>query len=363
VKKLNTLLLLTGLAFLTWLLWRTDPAEIWRELRLLGWGLVPFILGEATAEMIHTLGWRRCLSGHYRSLPWRVLLPMRMAGYAINYITPTGNLGGEVSKAALLATDRRGPEAVSGVMIENVCFGLAQMSFVTIVCLTFLGRIHLPAAVLIPMAVASVLLGGGLVAFLQLQRYGKLGGLVRWLAKRAPGNKALQTATLHVTRVDEAFRTFHREHPRDLCVAIGWHLLGFSVGILPAWLFLRVLSENASLPAAALILSLGMWFDVLTFAIPLNVGVLEGGRTIAVKAVGFSAVLGLTYGIAVRISQLFWAVLGLVAYACLVTGKSNSHSTASGAKSSKTTSAQTNTTEAIDTPTPIVNPAFVKTQT
>src|SRR5215475_3360731 len=153
---------------------------------------------------------------------------MRMAGYAINYITPTGNLGGEVSKAALLGSDRNGPEAVSGVMIENVCFGLAQMSFVTIVCLTFVGRIHLPAPVLIPMAVASVLVGGGLVAFLLLQRYGKLGGLVRWLAKRATRNKALQTATLHVTRVDEALRTFYHEHPRDLFVAICWHLLGFS---------------------------------------------------------------------------------------------------------------------------------------
>jgi uncharacterized protein (TIRG00374 family) len=304
---------------------------------------------------------------------------MRMAGYAINYITPTGNLGGEVSKAALLGSDRNGPEAVSGVMIENVCFGLAQISFVALVCLTFVVRIHLPAPVLIPMAIASVLVAGGLAVFLFLQRYGKLGGLVRWLAKRATRNKALQTAALHITRVDEALRTFYRERPRDLCVAIGWHLLGFSVGILPAWLFLRVLSENASLPAAALILSLGMWFDVLTFAIPFNVGVLEGGRTIAVKAVGYSAVLGLTYGVAVRISQVFWAALGLLAYASFVTGKSNSPVRDPAApprtirppashfgirtSSSKKTSTQTNLTEAINTPTPIIKPAFVKTQT
>src|SRR5215831_20204584 len=130
MKKLNTVLLMIGLAFLAWLVWKTDPARLWRELRSLGWGLVPFVLGEGIAEMIHTLGWRRCLSEPYRSLPWLMLFRMRMAGYGINYVTPTANLGGEVTRAALLASDRRGPEAVSGVLMEKVCLGLAQIAFV-----------------------------------------------------------------------------------------------------------------------------------------------------------------------------------------------------------------------------------------
>ena len=321
MKKLNTTLLTAGLVFLAWLVWRTNPAQLWRELRSLGWGLLPFFLGEGIAEMIHTLGWRRCLSGPYRSIPWLVLFRMRMAGYGINYVTPTANLGGEVSRAALLASDRRGPEAVSGVLIEKVCFGLAQIAFVVIACLAFVRHIHLPAPILIPMAVGGALVGAGLIAFLLLQRYGMLGGLVRWLAKRASRNKALETATLHVTRVDETLRTFYREHPRDLWLAAAWHMLGFSVGIFQAWLFLRLLTQNASLPSAILIFSLGMWFDLLTFAIPLNAGALEGGRTLAAKAVGYSTVIGLTYGVAVRASQLFWAALGLLAYASLMAGK------------------------------------------
>jgi hypothetical protein len=342
VKKLNTILLITGLAFLAWLVWRIDPARLWRELRLLGWGLIPFVLGEGIAEMIHTLGWRRCLSEPYRSLPWLTLFRMRMSGYGINYVTPTANLGGEVSRVALLASDRRGPEAVSGVLIEKVCFALAQLSFVVITCLAFVGHIHLPAPILIPMFVGSALVGTGLVTFLLLQRYGKLGGLVRWLAKRAKSNKLLQTATLHVTRVDEALRIFYRERPRDLWIAAGWHLLGFSIGVLQAWLFLRLLNLDAALPSAILIFSLGMWFDVLTFAIPLNAGALEGGRTIAVRAVGFSTVLGLTYGIAVRVSQLFWAALGLLAYASFVTGKRGSR-----LQDSVSPAAQTHGSEAV----------------
>jgi uncharacterized membrane protein YbhN (UPF0104 family) len=324
MKKLNTILLIMGLVSLVWLVCRIDAAQVWRELRSLSWGLIPFVLGEGVAEMIHTLGWRHCLSGPYRSLPWRLLFRMRMAGYAINYVTPTANLGGDVSRAALLASNQRGPEAVSGVLIEKVCFGLAQIIFVAVGCILFVSRIHLPSALLIPMLASSALVFGGLVAFLILQRCGMLGGLIRWLTKRARGSKKLETTTLNVTRVDDALRTFYRERPLDFWRAAAWHLIGFSVGVLQAWLFLRLLHLHDALPTATLIFCLGMWFDLLTFAIPLNAGALEGGRTIAVIAVGYSAVLGLTYGVAVRVSQVFWAVLGLLAYGTLVTGKRNS---------------------------------------
>jgi hypothetical protein len=60
-----------------------------------------------------------------------------------------------------------------------------------------------------------------------------------------------------------------------------------------------------------------MWFDLLTFAIPLNAGVLEGGRTLAAKIIGFSTIVGFTYGLAVRVSQLFWTAFGLASYATL----------------------------------------------
>ena len=115
MKKLNVILLILGVVFLGWLIHKIGLRELSLELTSLGWGLVPFILGEGIAEMIHTIGWRHCLSGPNRTLSWIQLFRIRMAGYAINYLTPTGALGGEVTRVALLASNQRGPEAVSGV--------------------------------------------------------------------------------------------------------------------------------------------------------------------------------------------------------------------------------------------------------
>src|SRR5689334_12107638 len=103
-RLVDVVLVAVGGGFLAYLLWKIGPREIWREFTSLGWGLIPLVMAEGIAEMIHTLGWRHCMNEPYRSLPWLFLFRVRMAGYAINYLTPTATLGGEVTKGTLLAS-------------------------------------------------------------------------------------------------------------------------------------------------------------------------------------------------------------------------------------------------------------------
>jgi hypothetical protein len=314
VKKLNLVLLLLGGAFLVYLVWSTGVAELWRQLSMLGWGLLPFLLCEGASEMLHTLGWRHCLSGPYRSLSSSLLFRIRLAGYAINYLTPTASLGGELTKAALLSSNHRGPGAVSGVLIEKVCLGLAHVLFVAFGSLFVMWSVRLPRPLWMAMGLSAALVASGVVTFLFLQRRGKIGGLIRWLAARKTGNHALKKAAASITGVDEAMREFYHERPLDMWLAVGWHLLGHLPGIIQTWCFFYWLGQGTSLRVAAGVCFLGAWFDLLAFAVPLNAGSLEGGRIVAVKAFGYTTLLGMTYGVAIRLTQIFWAGIGLVIY-------------------------------------------------
>jgi hypothetical protein len=60
-----------------------------------------------------------------------------------------------------------------------------------------------------------------------------------------------------------------------------------------------------------------MCFDLLTFAVPLNAGSLEGSRVLLMNFLGYPAGAGMTYGIALRLGQMFWAAAGLGARATL----------------------------------------------
>jgi uncharacterized membrane protein YbhN (UPF0104 family) len=318
--RFHLVLLGLGAAFLAYLGWKIGLREIWREFVSLGWGLIPLVLAEGIAEMIHTLGWRHCMNEPYRSLPWYFLFRVRMAGYAINYLTPTATLGGEVTKGALLASAHKGPGAVTGVMIGKLCFGLSHLLFVVGGSILILWTVKLPPALWIAMLSSSALVVSGMVIFLVIQKRGKLGAIVRWLAERKVGGRLLLRAAASMTEIDEALKVYYRERRGELTRAICWHLVGYSIGIAQTWYFFSLLNRTSWVVAAATWF-LGMWFDLLTFAMPLGLGTLEGSRIIALRAVGYNALLGMTYGMALRLAQLFWSAIGLVNYALLVSHK------------------------------------------
>jgi uncharacterized membrane protein YbhN (UPF0104 family) len=318
MRKLNAALLLLGVAFLVYLLVKVGPANLWRELTFLGWGLLPLILAEGLGNLAHTLGWRRCLHHSHRNVPLGRLFGMAMAGYALNYLTPSASIAGEVSKASLLTSNQNGPQAASSVLADKLTMSFAHLLLVALGSLVLLWGVKLPTELWAGLAVASVFVIGGMVAFLLIQKHGKLGALVRWLVARQLGGKALKETARTISQVDTALAEFYRERPRDLGLSVLWHFLGHSMAIVQTWLFLYLLHQHVSFVGAACAAFLGLWFDLLTFAVPLNLGALEGGRVLALKAVGCDAVLGVAFGLAVRVSQLFWAGVGLANYGLLL---------------------------------------------
>jgi hypothetical protein len=315
MKKLHAILLLLGFAFLVSLVWTIGVSRLWNALASLGWGLVPFIALEFGAEAVHTLGWSCCLTEPYRRLPWLLRFRIRLAGNAIAYLTPTAALGGELTKAALLSMNLRAPEAVSGVLVGRLSSGIGHLAFVAAGSVIVVCGAALPRAAWAAMFLTSGLVAAGIFAFLWLQKYGKLGALVRWLAARKFAGASLQKLARQISEVDKALKVFHHQRPHALRWAVGWHLLGHSLGFVQTGCFFWLVQLPIHAGAIATVWVLGMWFDLLAFAVPLNLGTLEGSRIVAFKAVGLGAVSGMTYGLALRLAQLACVGFGLLNYA------------------------------------------------
>ncbi len=335
MRRLNNILLLVGLGFLLYLVWKIGPDELWHQFAALGWGVVLLILSEGLANLAHTVGWRHCLNRGHPPVPLLRLFRMAMAGFAINYLTPSASLGGEVSRATLLASVQKGSEAVSSVLLDKLMTALAHLALAVLGSLFLLWRVSLPIQLWIAMAVITVLLTGGMAAFLLLQKHGKLGAIFRWLVEHKLGGRFLELAAQRMSEVDAALQRFYRERPRDLALSVLWHLLGHSAAIVQAWLFLSLLKQPAPVATVAAAGFLSLWFDLMTFAIPLNLGTLEGSRIIVFKSLGCPALLGMAFGVAVRVAQVFWACFGLVSYSLFTarkTGTTSSRPWALGAR-------------------------------
>ena len=125
-------------------------------------------------------------------------------------------------------------------------------------------------------------------------------------------------AATRLSEIDDHLKSFYRQYPGELARSVAWHVLGMACGIVQSWIFFCLLSEHPSWWVAAGVWFLGSWLDLLGFAIPTNVGVLEATRVLAFRVLGQSAALGLTYGVALRFEQLFWSGAGLVCYWSLI---------------------------------------------
>jgi hypothetical protein len=233
-------------------------------------------------------------------------------------------VGGEVTKGALLSLNDRGPEAATGVMIGKLAFALAQLLYVVAGSFLVLKRVHLSGPVLGALLTGGILVGSGILGFLIVQKHGKLGAVVRWMVSHKVGGKKLEKAARHINQVDATLQLFYREHRRGLPLAVAWHMVGMTCGILQSWYFLNLLIGMASVPMAAAISFLGSWMDFLGFAVPVDIGILEGTRVVVFSLLGFPSSLGLTYGVTVRLQQLFWAGIGLVIYTTLFVEKAGS---------------------------------------
>ena len=321
MKKLHTILLALGIIFLVVLIWRAGFSQLWAQLALLGWGLIPIIIAEGVAELFHAVSWRYCLSEPYRRLSLLRLARIHFAGYAIGYLTPTASVAGEVAKAALLAEPRHRPEAVSAVLIGKLSFALAHLFFVAAGSIVLLPVLYLAPPLRTALLLVSGALAAGTIIFLLLQMHGKLSVLVKWLVARNILAHSLQRFILPMERLDEALKLFHRERPWDLVRSVFWHVLGYLVGIFATWYVLFLLTDSRGWTVAARVWCLVLWFDLVTFAVPLSLGVLEGSRLAAFQTFGFGALSGMTFGIATRLAQLFWVGLGLLNYALLISRK------------------------------------------
>jgi len=317
MKKFHIISILLGTILLVFLIWKIGADALWRDLCLFGWGTIFFILMKGITDVFYTLGWRYCLPQPHRSLPFFRLLGIHLAGSSINYITPTADIGGEVTKGTLLSLNHQGSEAAAGVIIGKLSYALSQLLFVILGSVLILWKIDLTIEGSAAMLIGSALIGGGILGFLIVQKHGKLGVVVRWLVDHNVGGDTLQKAADHITQVDSALKLFYKERPADLPISMLWYMTGMVCSILKTWYFLALLVEG-SLFAAAGIWFLATWFDLLTFAIPLGVGIQEGTRVIAFKALGLSLTLGLTYGILIRLEQIFWTGIGLFIYAILL---------------------------------------------
>lgn len=317
MRRLQLLLLLLGVGLFVYVVQKAGVGRILAGLRTVGWSFAAVFALELVIDFLHSEGWRWCLPGGARRVSRFDTLLARTAGVAVNVLTPTATVGGEVVKGMLLRRWLPLADGFASVMVDKLTFAVAQAiflgtgAFAVLTGLSFDRQERSLAVAALAVWVAAV------AAFFALQRAGifRVGlGVVRTIFG---GSALLERLPGHAAAFDAKVADFLRKRYRDLTSSVVLHLIAQFARVPQYYLAMSALGLHPT-AATCFTTAAGLVFmEATMFLIPAKLGVFEGGNALLFSRLGYGVTQGIIVSFTLRLSELASAMLGLAALAYL----------------------------------------------
>jgi glycosyltransferase 2 family protein len=310
-------LLLGGLALLGWMVRQVGLTDLIASCQVVGVWIVPYVLLDIIPDFLHTAAWAACFQGHqHRPRVWQLYI-IRLAGSAINQVTPTATLGGEVVKVVLLGSLLPRAQAMAAVVIDKASIALAQTLYLAVGLLYAMGQLPLPSELQLALSLTISMVLLGLLGFIAFQRYGLLSQLVYQLSRLPFAQARLHRLSQRLAPLDAQLMEYYAAHPGRFGGSLLLHCMGFLAAGLKTYVLLRLLlgTHAPGWSEAMMVAVVVAALDQMCFLVPARLGTLEGARVLVLSTVGITQVVGLAFGLIARLDSLFWNGIGLLTYA------------------------------------------------
>ena len=334
-QRLNNLFFLVGVAAVVVMLLTFDVSfvELWHHLCHAGYWLIPILGVWFLVYGLNALAWQAVIEGNIGGRApvsfWRIYR-LTITGYALNYATPVGGLGGEPYRILELSKDIDKEHATSSVILYAMMHFFAHfwfwfVSIFIYLALVAVGDMPMTTAIAITLSVIVVFC---LLAFYLFSK-GYRNGLVKYVlgvVSRIPG---LKKWTLHfwarhseaIENIDTQIASLHGQDKKafykSLILEFLSRVVQSSEVMFMLWLF--GIDNGGGLGGiiitylhSILIVAFTTLFANLIGFLPMQLGVQEGGFVLSIAALGLSAALGIFVSIICRVREIIWIIVGIL---------------------------------------------------
>jgi uncharacterized protein (TIRG00374 family) len=314
-KIIMVLFFLAGLALLGVMVWQVGLVDLLESFGAMGPWIAPYLLLRVIPICVHAAGWAACFPGCRLSL-WQLVLVGR-AGSAINQVTPTATIGGEMVKVLLLEPAVPREQAMAAVVIDKASTALAKMFYLALGMLYLAQHLPLPGELQLSLSLTIGLISLGLIGFVVFQRYGALSKLVQYLGRLKIGQEWLQRLNRHLVPLDTQLMAYYTRYPWRFVRSLLLHFVAYTFDALKTYILLRLLlGASAPTIAEAIMVAVAVAaLDQMFFFVPGRIGTLEGARFLVLSGLGVAQIYGLAFGLIARVEHLVWSGVGMLAYA------------------------------------------------
>lgn len=315
---LHLLAVLGGFFLLGLLVWSVGVSEVVGHLRQIGW-LAPFILLPAVfISLCDAKGWSCAVPSTVQAPPiplWRLSLA-RLAGEAINNLTPTATIGGEPIKVYMLRAYGLTTEAGSAsVVVAKTALTASQIVFILLGIPFFLyrlGWIRQGWWVLGPLLILAY---GFVMLLIRWQRRGLISVVVRLLRRLLPRWHRLARWEEQAQRIDAHVLKFYDGNSRSFIASTLYHFCGWMFGAVEVFFFLYLVGVKVAPVDALIIETMLQPLTVAALIIPGSLGVQDAGGVYLCRLLGLDDGAGLTLMALKRFREAVCNLIGLAVLA------------------------------------------------
>ena len=315
-KKYQNGFFIFGIAVLAFMVTQLDFAQVWAGVERAGYWFIAVIALWFFLYMFNASAWFIIIrSQGPTSISFWWLYKITVSGFAINYATPGGLMGGEPYRVMSLAPKIGTERASASVILYAMTHIFSHFWFWLLSTLLYICTqpVTIPMGILLTAVTAFCTLA----IWFFIKGY-KKGITVRCMSllSRFPMVKKWASGFFERHReqlatIDCQIAALHNQNRRTFIMAVLLELGCRVVSALEILFVLLVLTPSANYIQCILILAFTSLFANMLFFMPLQLGGREGGFVMSAKGLSMSLDAGIFVALIIRLRELIWTAIGL----------------------------------------------------
>lgn len=321
-KKYQNIFFIFGLVVLIIMVTQLDFADAWQKIQHAGYWFFAVVVLWAFLYIFNTAAWFTIIRSQTKnqeerkSISFHWLYKVTVSGFALNYATPGGLMGGEPYRIMELTPKIGTERATSSVVLYAMTHIFSHFWFWLLSLLLLLVTHPIGVALWPLVAATAVFCGLGIWFFMTGYRKGMANRLMNFL-RHIPfvsrwARPFIDRHRTQLDTIDQQIAALHRQTPVFFVSSVLLELACRVLSALEIFFILLVLMPSPSFPDCVLILAFTSLFANLLFFLPLQLGGREGGFLMSSTALGLSASAGIFVALIVRLRELLWVGIGLL---------------------------------------------------
>lgn len=319
-KIVQNLFFILGLFALGIMIYKIGLVNIWNDIKHTGWWFLPIIGLWCVVYFLNTIACNLIIqdgSPEAKKVKFLRLFKLVISGFAINYLTPFGLMGGEPYKIIELQPVLGIQKATSSVLLATMMHFVSHFIFwmVSIPLLLFLVPV-LSDTVALGMILSSAT---SFLLLLWAYRVYTRGGVDRalLLGSRLPfiGKRIRAYKHLHQEKIDQMdslISDLYKNRKKDFIISLLLELFSRFLICVEVLLMMMAIGWPVSFGQSVLIESIQSLVGNLFFFMPMQMGSREGGMIMVYGLLSIPLSYAVFVSLCKRLREIFWTVVGII---------------------------------------------------